>query len=258
MELDQKTINEHWSEDAGNYDRIVHDELSSFRLARWQEQIGEQVPRRAGLETLDCGCGPGFFTIILAKAGYHVTGIDAAVGMLEKARRNVREYGVDAGILEMDCHDLLFPDDTFDLVVSRNVTHTLRDHPQVYREWLRVLKPGGTLLIFDANWHLPLASSEMMRESLAREKRCIELFGSDFSGNTVFDEEKALESYRNEPRHRLGDLIRPDWDCGVLQAVGFQDITYDRDITEKLWDEKEKLIYGHTPMFMIRAKKTDL
>jgi hypothetical protein len=98
----------------------------------------------------------------------------------------------------------------------------------------------------------------MMRESLAREKRCIELFGSDFSGNTVFDEEKALESYRNEPRHRLGDLIRPDWDCGVLQAVGFQDITYDRDITEKLWDEKEKLIYGHTPMFMIRAKKTDL
>ena len=49
--------------------------------------------------------------------------------------------------------------------------------------------------------------------------------------------------------------MRPDWDCGILRAVGFSDITYDRDITGPLWDDKEKLVYGNTPMFLLRASK---
>ena len=256
MDRDQKTINAQWSKSAENYDKIIHDELASFRVAGWQRLIAAQVGRRTGLKVLDCGCGPAFFTIILAKAGYRVTGIDAAAGMLEKARQNIAEYGVHADILEMDCHALQFPEDTFDLVVSRNVTHTLRDHVQVYAEWLRVLKPGGTLLIFDANWHLPQASDELFRESAERERKGIELYGSDFSGNTVFDDNAEFAEKRRHA-HPLGDLMRPDWDCGILRAVGFRDVTYDRNITGPLWDDKEKLIYGNTPMFMLRAVKPE-
>ena len=254
MQLEQEKINAHWSNSSANYDRIIHDELASFRAEGWQKLIAAQVGNRTGLEVLDCGCGPAFFTILLSKAGYRVTGIDAAEGMLRKARQNVAEYSVDARILEMDCHELSFPDDTFDLVVSRNVTHALRRHAVVYAEWLRVLKPGGTLLIFDANWHLPFSSPELFREAMEREKRCIEVYGSDFSGNTVFDE-KAEFSEKNRKPHPLGDLRRPDWDCGILLATGFRDISYDRDITGPLWDDKEKLIYGNTPMFMLRARK---
>ena len=255
MNTEQQQINDHWSEDSENYDRIIHDELSSFRMAGWQALIAAQTGHRKDLDVLDCGCGPAFFTIILSKAGYRVTGIDAAEGMLDKARRNVAEYGVDAAVLEMDCHELAFPDGSFDLVVSRNVTHALRDHVQVYTEWLRVLRPGGTLLIFDANWHLAMSSEDWFRESMERERRCIEIYGSDFSGNTVFDEERSRRAYEAERPHRLGDLQRPDWDCGILLALGWKDITYERDITGPLWDDKEKLIYGHTPMFMVRARK---
>ena len=254
MNEEQKAINEHWSKGSDNYDRIIHDELASFRAEGWRRLIAAQTGNRTGLNVLDCGCGPAFFTILLAKAGYRVTGIDAAEGMLEKARKNVAEYGAAAAILEMDCHELSFPDDSFDLVVSRNVTHALRDHPKVYREWLRVLRPGGVLLIFDANWHLPQASEEMYRESMEREKKGIELYGSDFSGNTVFDENAEFAPGKRHP-HPLGDLVRPDWDCGILQAVGFVGITYDRDITGPLWDDKEKLIYGNTPLFLLRAEK---
>ena len=255
MENEQKAINEHWTKGSENYDKIIHDELSSFRAEGWQKLIAAQVGQRQGLEVLDCGCGPAFFTILLSRAGYRVTSIDAADGMLEKARRNVEEYGVDAQILEMDCHALSFPDNSFDLVVSRNVTHALLDHVQVYKEWLRVLKPGGVLLIFDANWHLPLSSEAWFKETMERERKCIEVYGSDFSGNTSFDEDRSRKFYESE-RHRLGDLLRPDWDCGILQAMEYQEISYDRDITGPLWDEKEKLIYGHTPMFMIRAVKS--
>ena len=257
MDPEQEKINEYWSDDSENYDRIIHDELASFRVAGWQKLIGEQTGGKTPLRVLDCGCGPGFFTIILAKAGHTVTGIDGADGMLEKARRNAADQGISAEIRKMDCHDLAFAGGTFDLVVSRNVTHALRDHRRVYGEWLRVLKPGGVLLIFDANWHLPLALPELMEESLRREKQCIERFGSDFSGNTVFDEERSKKSYQKERRHLLGDIRRPDWDCGLLSGVGFESVSYDRDVTGDLWDEKEKLIYGHTPMFMIRAVKPE-
>ena len=140
------------------------------------------------------------------------------------------------------------------LVVSRNVTHALREHVTVYREWLRVLRPGGVLLIFDANWHLPQASEEMYLESMEREKKAIEVYGSDFSGNTVFDENAEFAPGKRHP-HPLGDLMRPDWDNGILRAVGFESISYDRDITGPLWDDKEKLVYGNTPMFMLRGVK---
>ena len=77
MDKDQKTINAQWSKSAENYNKIIHDELASFRVAGWQRLIAAQVGDRQGLKVLDCGCGPAFFTIILAKAGYRVTGIDA-------------------------------------------------------------------------------------------------------------------------------------------------------------------------------------
>ena len=254
MNPEQKAINERWTKGSDNYNKIIHDELASFRTEGWRKLIAAQTGNRPGLEVLDCGCGPAFFTILLAGARYRVTGIDAAEGMLEKARANMAEFGVEAQILEMDCHELTFPDNRFDLVVSRNVTHALRDHVTVYREWLRVLRPGGVLLIFDANWHLPHSSEEAYREAMERERKAIEVYGSDFSGNTVFDENAEFAPGKRRP-HPLGDLHRPDWDCGILQAVGFEDITFDRDITGPLWDDKEKLVYGNTPMFMLRSVK---
>lgn len=54
----------------------------------------------------------------------------------------------------MDSHILEFEDNYFDLIVSRNVTWTLYNPQKAYKEWKRVLKPGGKLIIFDANWYL--------------------------------------------------------------------------------------------------------
>lgn len=252
----QEEINQHWSDDSGDYDAIIKDELNSYRVEAWQKQIGSQVNFQKDLKVLDTGCGPAFFTIILAKMGYEVTGIDAAKGMLEKARANVAENQVQAEILEMDCHELDFPDNTFDLIVSRNVTHALRNHKQVYSEWLRVLKPGGTLLIFDANWHLASFSDEMHAESLRRWQECIRQFGSDYNRHTDPTDLSEWENADRTPHEVFGTRIRPDWDMGLLEGIGFSDITYERNIIEGLWDEKEKVLYGHTPMFMIKAQKT--
>ena len=254
----QAEINAQWSKGSENYDRIIHDELSSFRVEGWTKKIKAQVDFKPGMLCLDTGCGPGFFSIILAKAGFDVTAIDGADGMLEKAKSNFDEYGVNVRLLEMDAHEMTFADNTFDLIVSRNVTHALRDHRRVYSNWYRVLKPGGVLLIFDANWHLSWTDDEIRKESIRRYKECILKYGSDFSGNTSFDEKKYEENNqrRKKEEHVLGGLVRPYYDIGLLQGVGFEDISYEPDITQELWDDKEKLIFGNTPMFMVRAVKT--
>ena len=101
---------------------------------------------------LDVGCGTGFFTILLAKEGYQVTGTDLTPEMVEKSRLLAAEEGVDCTFLQMDAELLSFEDHSFDMVISRNLTWTLPDVEQAYREWFRVLKPGGVLLNFDANY----------------------------------------------------------------------------------------------------------
>lgn len=251
----QEEINKYWSEGSENYDRIIHDELASFRVDGWTKLIKRQVDFKEGMKCLDTGCGPGFFSIILSKAGFDVTAIDGAEGMRRKAAKNFKEHGVDIELLDMDAHDMTFEDNTFDLIVSRNVTHALRDHRTVYSGWRRVLKPGGVLLIFDANWHLAWMDPETRKESIQRYKECIEKFGSDFNGNTTFDENKFKDTNGAAREHLLGQLRRPDFDYGVLKGVGFDEISFDRDIIEELWDDKEKQIFGNTPMFMVRAVK---
>ena len=263
MVREQEIINEMWSEGAANYNQIIDDEIVSFRKTAWQKQILENAPQKECLDILDCGCGPGFFSSILAMKGHRVRGIDGSELMMGFAKDRARRLELDIDFSIMDCHELEFDDETFDLIVSRNVTHTLRDHETVYRQWKRVLRPGGVLLIFDANWHLSRYGFSEHDESVRRYIECMKTFGSDFSGNVYDGDEEALR--RRFAKHSpdesetwdrvLKDKIRPDWDVGLLQGIGFHEISYERDIIEDLWDDKEKLIYGNTPMFMIRAVK---
>ena len=53
----------------------------------------------------------------------------------------------------------------------------------------------------------------------------------------------------------FGRAIRPDFDFGVLRQLSFVNISFERDVTEKLWSEKEKLAYAATPLFLLRAEK---
>lgn len=137
-----------WS-DSDDYDQYVNEELEDSRSAKW---VG-LVSRLAGCSlegktVLDLGCGPGFFPCALGAEGAKVYGIDTSDNMLACARVNAEKHGVDAVMLHMDAESLSFPEATFDLVVTRNVTWTLPNPVAAYRECLKVLKPGGKLLVF--------------------------------------------------------------------------------------------------------------
>jgi arsenite methyltransferase len=111
---------------------------------------------------LDIGCGRGLATIEAARRLHsgHVIGIDQwRIGDLsgnspEAARANAHEAGV-AGKISFETGDatsLPFEDAAFDVVVSMTVLHNIKPASERRRavgEALRVLRPGGTLLIFD-------------------------------------------------------------------------------------------------------------
>ena len=72
--------------------------------------------------------------------------------MVVNAKKLAKEEQVEPTFLVMDAEKLEFEDASFDMVISRNLTWTLPHAEEAYQEWKRVLKPGGILLNFDANY----------------------------------------------------------------------------------------------------------
>lgn len=249
--LTQEQINETWTIRSDNYNKYVCEELLTDRPEKWIALIEENAPKDRPLRVLDLGCGPGFFSVILSRAGHQVTGIDGSERMLFHARENAERMGVNPVLIEGDFGKLPFPDESFDLLISRNVTHTIREHLKVYGEWGRVLRPGGVLLIFDANWHLPYQPGPVREEAIRREREGLKVYGKGFTYDGSYeyiDSELDLIEYRV-----FGSAQRPDFDVGVLRQLPFGDVSFNRDVTQELWSEKEKLMYGATPLYMLRA-----
>ena len=157
-------IKEYWEGEAAVYSRGIQEELNSKLRQAWKELILTYAPQKKVLKILDAGCGPGFFPIILGEEGHEVTGIDITENMILEAKENVKANGQKAELFTMDCQKLDFPDNTFDLVISRNITWTLGNPQKAYQEWMRVLKPGGRILISDAFWYVLLYDEELGRK----------------------------------------------------------------------------------------------
>jgi len=245
----ESNMGKYWTQASANYGRIIDDELNSFRPDAWKSLILGEVLTDKTLKILDVGTGPGFFSIILSQEGHDVTGIDCSEGMLAIAEENARKNRVQPTLLMMDSHHPDFEEGSFDLIVSRNLTWTLKDPRDVYRQWHRILKPMGKLLIFDANWNHHFFNEDLMQEVRKREQQCVEKYGSTYSDDRAGG---LTINYEGLP---FSKIMRPDWDIDALNDCGFTSVDYIRDITEKVWDEKEKLLYGASPMFMVSALK---
>jgi ubiquinone/menaquinone biosynthesis C-methylase UbiE len=98
---------------------------------------------------LEVGCGAGFITTALARAGYIVDALDPTPAMLQTTRDAAACHGVQHQIRmhAADVHALPFRAHTFDLVIAIGVIPWLHSERQALREMQRVLTPGGYLLV---------------------------------------------------------------------------------------------------------------
>ncbi|WP_431041478.1 class I SAM-dependent methyltransferase [Streptomyces sp. P1-3] len=107
------------------------------------------------MRVLDIGCGPGTITADLAELvpQGHVTAVDAAPGVLDRARAVADERGLaNVDFAVADIHDLDSPDDSFDVVHAHQVLQHVGDPVRALREMYRVCRPGGVVAARDADY----------------------------------------------------------------------------------------------------------
>ena len=138
----------HFDRIAEHYDESLPRHVADHYLRRRAAYVAEHVP--LGSRLLDVGCGTGRLAKRLAAAGYDVTGADPSTGMIEVLERNAPE--VKAVVASGE--SLPFDSGSFGASYCVAVMHHVAEEGAVSRtlsEMVRVVQPGGLVLVWDHN-----------------------------------------------------------------------------------------------------------
>jgi 2-polyprenyl-3-methyl-5-hydroxy-6-metoxy-1,4-benzoquinol methylase len=122
-------------------------------VLRWIDELA--IPPRE--KVLEIGCGAGRCTVALAQRGYLIHAMDSVEGMLNSTQKHASEAGVSSSVTTSlgDAHNLAFPDGSFGLVLAIGVIPYLNFPQKGLSEMVRVLRPGGFLVVTAGNrWRL--------------------------------------------------------------------------------------------------------
>ena len=255
----------YWTGRAERFGEVRKQELHNEIGQRWDAELTavmgcpdpESHADLLGKTVLDVGTGTGGFAILLARHGCRVTGIDLTPAMIEEARCQAAEEGLEISFEVMDAQEAEFPDESFDYVVTRNLTWTLPDVEKAYRSWYRVLKTGGRLINFDANYAAQLREDEEHPEYAAEGAEAGTVAVSAAAANTAYGHDGVTESQRIENRDitlsmRIGREDRPRWDLMTLKKLGFRDCRADLSAGHRVLREKSN---PDAPIFLVTAAK---
>ncbi|QBR92397.1 class I SAM-dependent methyltransferase [Nocardioides euryhalodurans] len=138
-----------WDDEARTYDEAADHGLADPACrAAWRDLLLGVLPSPPA-RVADLGCGTGTLSLLLAEEGFEVTGVDFSPEMLQRARTKaghvVRFHEGDAAAppLEEAAHDV---------VLCRHVLWALPSPSEVLERWLRLLAPGGRLVLVEGDW----------------------------------------------------------------------------------------------------------
>jgi 2-polyprenyl-3-methyl-5-hydroxy-6-metoxy-1,4-benzoquinol methylase len=109
------------------------------------------IQKLSGRRILEIGCGMGFHSEMLARAGANLSAIDLSPTSVKATRKRLELKQLSADIQEMDAETLAFPSNSFDMVWSWGVIHHSSRTGRIVREIERVLRPGGEARIMVYN-----------------------------------------------------------------------------------------------------------
>ena len=163
---------------------------------------------------LDVGCGVGHWGQLLARVlpkSVQLTGVDREESSLDQARERVKTQELSAQYLYGDVTALPFVDNTFDMVTCQTVLIHLKNPQAGLKEMLRVLKPGGLLLVTEPN----NMANRMIASNLTNDLSIDEVMDRLKFGLTIERGKKTLGLGFNSE----GDLI-----SGYLSQMNVQDL----------------------------------
>jgi demethylmenaquinone methyltransferase/2-methoxy-6-polyprenyl-1,4-benzoquinol methylase len=197
---------------ASRYDLI--NDLQSFGMHRfWKKTLINSAKISADESALDVCCGTGDIALRLAEAGARAVGADFTPEMLIQARkRSERITWVQA-----DALDLPFPDNSFDVVTIGYGLRNLSDFSRGAGELVRVLKPGGRLLILDFG----KPANPLWRSVYFVYLRVVvPLFGLIFCGDAAAYS-YILDSLKNYPAQKGVTALLNQTGCAEVRVKNF-------------------------------------
>lgn len=148
-----ETSRQIWNAEATKFDEQPdHGLRDPIVLAAWTTLLRETLPANHA-DLLDIGCGTGSLSIVLAGLGCTVTGIDFSPEMIAMAETKARSAHQS---IQFQVMDAAFPQllpQQFDVVICRHLLWALPEPDQVLERWVRLLKPGGCLILIEGFWH---------------------------------------------------------------------------------------------------------
>ncbi len=134
---------------ADSYDKT--NDLLSFGQARlWRGKVAKAVNAKAGEQILDIAAGTGTSSMAFLSEGVRVVAADFSKGMLEVGKKKYPKLE----FVFADAMKLPFHDQEFDVVTMSFGLRNVQEHKVALAEFLRVLKPGGRLVICEFS-HVP-------------------------------------------------------------------------------------------------------
>ena len=208
METIKHRVAHYWSHRAEGFELQRLREFESDKRDRWMAEFNRYLPSGRNLRILDIGTGTGFFACLLAAAGHEVTGIDITPDMIRHAE---------------------------------HMAAALPHIETAYREWFRILKPGGVLINFDADYSAALEDDE--------EHELPENHAHKLVPDYMKTENDAI-TMEVGAYHQA----RPQWDVQLLVETGFERVTVDMGVYRRIYAEIDEF-FNPVPIFTVAAFK---
>jgi ubiquinone/menaquinone biosynthesis C-methylase UbiE len=190
----------YWDSQAASFDDQADHGLRDGAVRdAWRRLLVSRLPPPPAA-VADLGCGTGSLTVLLGEAGYAVTGLDSSPEMIRAARAKAAAAGIGARFVTSDASAPALPDGSFNVVLCRHVLWAMPDVDQALTAWIRLLQPGGVLVLIEGRWHtgagLTVAEAT---EVVARQRASVSVTVLDdpaLWGGPVSDERYLLVSTR--------------------------------------------------------------
>lgn len=138
-----------WDREAQTFDEAPDHGLADPACRdAWRTLLLEHLPP-APARVADLGCGTGTLALLLAQAGYAVTGVDSSPEMVRLARAKARAV---ARFVEGDAAVPPLEPASYDVVLSRHVLWAMPAPADALARWTTLLRPGGRLLLVEGSW----------------------------------------------------------------------------------------------------------
>lgn len=231
------------------WDRAAPHYATGWQEQLWpaQESLLAEADPQPGEQILDISCGTGLVTMPVAEIvhpGGSVTGVDLSEGMIEKARTEKEQKGVDnVSFRRMDAEDLDLSQNSFDVVICSLGLMYLPHPEKALKEMFRVLKPGGraAALVWGERRHCGWAEIFAIVDRRVQSDVC-PLFFRMGTGNTLskafneagFEEPKSKRfsyelHFRNDEQACVAAFL------GGAVALAYQ--KFDNQIREEVCQE---------------------